>query len=470
MDAFRQYRTWKRARRLGLSQLACLGRHTVAGMICAAGRQADDWSADYRLFARDQWDADELFAPVVRGALHLLPEHAPLVTALDDTSLRKTGRKIPGVGYRRDPMSPPFHVNLVPGQRFVQLSAMIPAGEAPSPARGVPVRFHHQPPVPKPKPSADEDIHKAYRERCRHHNLSTGGRDLIGQLRSEMDHRHDAQGRKLVVSGDGSYTNKTVLRGLPDRTTFIGRIRKDAKLHHLPRADQQPPVGSKRRYGDVAHTPEALRKDDEVPWQSVEAHASGKMHTFRIKEMKPMLWRKAGADLPVRLVVIAPVGYRLRKGGKLLYRQPAFLLSTDLGMPIGELLQYYLWRWDIEVNHRDEKQLIGVGQAQVWSPLSADRQPTFAVASYAYLLLAALRVYGINERGPAIPIPKWQKGNAHRVSTQKLLQQLRSEIWAYAIKRLESDSDDFATTLTATTKSQESELKLAAAAIFARAG
>ena len=38
MDAFRQYRTWKRARRLGLSQLACLGRHPVAGMICAAER------------------------------------------------------------------------------------------------------------------------------------------------------------------------------------------------------------------------------------------------------------------------------------------------------------------------------------------------------------------------------------------------------------------------------------------------
>ena len=51
---------------------------------------------------------------MLRGVLHMLPDNAPLVTALDDTSLRKTGRKIPGVGYRRDPMSPPFHVNLVP--------------------------------------------------------------------------------------------------------------------------------------------------------------------------------------------------------------------------------------------------------------------------------------------------------------------------------------------------------------------
>ncbi len=208
-----------------------------------------------------------------------------------------------------------------------------------------------------------------------------------------------------------------------------------------------------------------------MPWRPVEAYASGKTHTFRVKEMNPVLWRKAGADLPVRIVVIAPVGYRLRKGGKLLYRQPAFLLSTDLDMPIEELLQYYLWRWDIEVNHRDEKQLIGVGHAQVWSRQSVDRQPALAVASYAYLLLAALRVYGINEQGPAIPVPKWQAKNANqRVSTQKLLQVLRSEIWAHAIERLERDSSDFVTAAEPTTKSQESEILLESAAIFARAG
>ena len=471
MDAFRQYRTWKRARRLGLSQLACLGRHTLAGLICASGRQADDWSADYRLFARDKWDADDLFVPVVRGTLNMLPENAPLVAAIDDTGVPKSGRKIPGVGYGRDPMSPPFHVNLVPRQRFVQLSAMVPAGAAPAPARGVPVRFHHQPPVPKPRASAGEEEKKAYRKKCRENNLSTCGCDQIKQLRHEMDHRHHAKNRNLVVSGDGSYTNKTVLRNLPDRTTFIGRIRKDAKLHHLPRPDQQPRVGTKRRYGDIAPRPEELRKDENVPWRPVEAYASGNMHTFRVKEMKPVLWRKVGADLPVRIVVIAPVGYRLRKGGKLLYRQPAYLLCTDLDMPIQELVQYYLWRWDIEVNHRDEKQLIGVGQAQVRSRQSVDRQPAMAVASYAYLLVAALRVYGINEQGPVIPVPKWQAKNMNqRVSTQKLIQVLRGEIWAYAIERLDRNSSDFVTAAEPTTKSQESEIPLEAAVIFARAG
>ena len=81
-----------------------------------------------------------------------------------------------------------------------------------------------------------------------------------------------------------------------------------------------------------------------------------------------------------------------------------------------------------------------------------------AVASYAYLLLATLRVYGMNEQGPAIPVPKWQAKSANqRVSAQKLLQVLRGEIWAYAIERLDTNFSDFVTTAEPTTKSQESE-------------
>ena len=53
---------------------------------------------------------------------------------------------------------------------------------------------------------------------------------MLRSLRDALDARPDTRQRQLLVSGDGSYTNRTVLRQLPERTTFIGRIRKDAKL------------------------------------------------------------------------------------------------------------------------------------------------------------------------------------------------------------------------------------------------
>ena len=70
-----------------------------------------------------------------------------------------------------------------------------------------------------------------------------------------------------------------------------------------------------------------------------------------------------------------------------------------------------------------------------------------------------------------IPVPKWQTKSANpRVSTQKLLQVLRSEIWAYAIERLASDSSDFVTAAESSTKSPESEFPLETVVILARAG
>lgn len=106
-----------------------------------------------------------------------------------------------------------------------------------------------------------------------------------------------------------------------------------------------------------------------------------------------MFWRKGAGRRHLRLIVIAPTGYRLHKRGRLLYRQPAFLLTTDLVSPAEFLIASYLERWQIEINHREEKSALGLGQAQVRHPRSVPRQPALVVAVYAMLLLAALRAY-----------------------------------------------------------------------------
>jgi hypothetical protein len=184
-----------------------------------------------------------------------------------------------------------------------------------------------------------------------------------------------------------------------------------------------------------------------------------------------VLWKKAGGSQPLQLVVIAPVRYRLRKGGKRLYRQPAYLICTDPDRPLGPVIQEYLWRWDVEVNHRDEKQIIGVGEVQVRSPQSVDRQPALAVASYAILLLAAARAFGTGTPRGWLPLPKWQSKQAdERLSTQERIRQLRSEVWAYAIERLIPNSDDFVTTLPPSAKPSEFPLNAASAILHAATG
>lgn len=103
-----------------------------------------------------------------------------------------------------------------------------------------------------------------------------------------------------------------------------------------------------------------------------------------MKTVEAVRWQGTG-NKDVRLVVIRPLAYRPRKGSRLLYRNPAYLLCTDPGLPLASLLQGYLWRWEIELNFRDEKTVMGAGEAQVRESAAVETVPSLIVA---YLLLA----------------------------------------------------------------------------------
>ena len=149
---------------------------------------------------------------------------------------------------------------------------------------------------------------------------------------------------------------------------------------------------------------------------------------MRVKIRHDLLWRTAGLNLTLQLMVVAPLGYRLRKGSKVLYRQPAFLICTDSQMDPQTLLQGYVHRSDIEVNFREEKTLLGVGQAQVRHPESVESLPALQVASYAMLLLSM----SATDSEP-LPPPKWLNYPQHRPTTQRAINQLRGQTWARAL-------------------------------------
>lgn len=430
--SFRSGRSYERAKALALSELVCMGRHTVTGLLATSGRQFRDWSATYRLFSRERVDPQALLDTVRRGVVRELPSGEPLVVGLDDTLVKKSGGKTPGVGWKRDPLGPPFHPNFIRAQRFLQASAALPASGVPSPARMIPIAFAHAPTPAKPSRRAGEWEWHLFRQRMREEGLPRRGAEMVAGLRRSLDSEGEEE-RRIVVVADGGYTNGRMIKNLPDRTTFVGRVRADAKLHRLPQQRSEVRRGRRLVYGDAAPTPEEIRQDDAVPWETARVHAAGKVHDFRIKTVSSLLWRATG-PLPLRLIVIAPLSYRPRKGSRLLYRKPAYLISTDPDLEVAKVIQYYVWRWDLEVNFREEKQLIGMGEAQVRNESSVETAPAFAVASYAMLLLAACRAFGSGEIPGAIPPPKWRESIPKpRATATDFIQQLRAELWGEAL-------------------------------------
>lgn len=418
-----------RIRRHLLCQLLCLGRHTLTGVLGTSGRLFCDWSADYRMYSADRIKPEKLFRPVRQSLTGRLGPTEPLVAALDDTRLRKCGRNTYGVKYTRDPLGPPFHVNFIQAQRFLQISMACAADNGM--ARMIPIDFVHAPAPQKPRRDADEQACARLRQAKREMALPKVGADRLHALRDAMDAEGQGE-RPLWTVVDGGYTNGTFITHLPPRTVVIGRIRADAKLYFLPESSAGKP-GRNPVYGSRAPTPEALRQDTTVPWQRINAFAAGKSHAFKIKTIRPLRWRPAGKKHNLRLIVIAPLGYRLTKHSRMLYRKPAFLICTDPDADIQQILQAYLWRWDIEVNFRDEKSLLGVGQAQVRNPNSVGNVPALAVAAYAMLLTAATNAYGPTGQPDTLPAPKWRRRETLRASTQSLLQHLRHEVWADAL-------------------------------------
>jgi hypothetical protein len=417
---FPQQRTFQRAVRQALGSLVCLGRRCLSRIIWSWGGQHRSWSGEYFLHSRCLWQPQELFAPVLRRALDYCPGRLVGV-AIDDTRLPKTGRCIPQAFYQRDPLSPPFHVNIRLGLRFLQASLLVPLHRvAKVGSRALPIRFEEVSRVHKPGRKAKPEDWDAYKQAVKLHNLSQRFVEMSSHLRLALD-AAGGQKKILVLAGDGSFCNRTCFRAPRDRTELIARARKDAVLcFHAP-------PDSRRFYAADKFTPDQVRQDESRHWKQTKVFYGGKRRKIRYKEVAMVYWQRGAGQIPLRLIVVAPTPYRKRKSTKLYYRRPAFLLTTDLRSSTKQLLQIYFDRWQIEVNHRDEKDTLGVGQAQLWNVTAVPKQPVLVVAAYSALLLASLKAFGA-ERGSAYPIlPKWRR-HAHRPSCLDLIALLRTEM------------------------------------------
>lgn len=417
----------KDARSMALSSIVAFGRKTITGILRSSGRQFLDWTSAYRLFSRERFEMCGTFENISKIALRHFKADEPFVAALDDTVIRKKGRKIPGAGYRRDPMSLPFHPNIIIGQRFIQISACIPPQNPGAPARAVPVDFAHAPSAAKPGKKADESKLREYKIQKKELCLTRQGASRAAELRRRLDRAGRTDPFWLTV--DGGYTNKGMYSNLPERCVLIGRVRKDAALFYPPEPSAERVRGRKPVYGLKAPTPEELRKDESAPWETAPVFAAGKIHELRYKTMENLRHRMSG-ETPLRLIVIAPLAYKLRKNGDTLYREPAYLICSDVKADLGKVIQAYFNRWDIEVNFRDEKTILGTGQAQVRSGSSVELAPGFVVANYAMLLLSAIEMFGVNGMPDVLPLPKWRRTAPNRrASTQDLVSLMRYELW-----------------------------------------
>ena len=199
--------------------------------------------------------------------------------AVDDTRLRKTDRAIPQARYHRDPLSPPFHVNLMRSLRFLQASLLLPLHRrAHASCRALPVRFEEAAPLKKPSRKADTEAWQEYKKMSKLHNLSQRFVHSVAPLRQALDEAGGAA-KLLVLALDGSFCNRTCRRAPRARSELIARARKDARLCF------RAALPSRRFYALSTFTPEQVRQDESQSWKQTKLFYGGKRRRIRYKEV-----------------------------------------------------------------------------------------------------------------------------------------------------------------------------------------
>ena len=412
----RQTRTGERFLTLTLGLLQALGRHTITGVLLGLGHGDRDWSAAYRLFRLVRIDLEVARREVVAGVLRHVPRSQPLVVVLDATQLPRTSRRLVGCGWLKAPRTPAWHPGIHRAQRWEGLSALLPPSRR-GESRTVPLWFF---PAPSPKATLWPG-HPPCRE-------WEAGLCALRWLRATLDDLGRSRQRILAVA-DGSYGVAPLWRALPARVSLLARCAKNRALYALPAPSPPGTRGRRRKYGARGPTP-ADHLHRRHGWQTIPVVVRGRTIPLRVRLTGPWLVKPA-PDQPLFLLVVR--GIKQRRGGRLVQRDPTFLLVSavrgrdgawQVPYPAAALLGWAWQRWEVEVMHRELKAGFGLGEQQAWQPTAALTTIQWVVWTYGALLLAGYRAWGW-DTGP--PAAAWQR--RRRWTARDVAGAVRGELW-----------------------------------------
>ena len=142
--AFNTEDEWRNAGLAAVGDLLNTGRHTLTGALESIGLTASDWNKFYRIYSKGRVDIGLCEKLLVDALVAELPDDAIVLLVIDDTQLRKSGRKIPFAKWLHDKLGPKFNVNLIWGIRFIQISLAVASPDGG--CRCYPVAFFLCPP------------------------------------------------------------------------------------------------------------------------------------------------------------------------------------------------------------------------------------------------------------------------------------------------------------------------------------
>jgi hypothetical protein len=376
--------------------ILCLGRHTITGVLCAAGAVGKKHHTSFHRFFRSAaWEVESLSLWLLGLVMKLLPKDERVFVSLDDTLSRHTGKHIRAASMHHDPLlstrtKAVFHW----GHVWVVLAIVIrvPAWKKTF-SLPVMVRLYRSKKL-------------CAKERRTFQKKTELAAELIARLAAALpEHR-------IAVVADSAYGNASIIKKLPRSVHFIGRSRLDAALYEPPRPGRR---GRPRIKGERVPSP-AARARSAQGWISVDVEVYGRTVTVEIK-LFDALWYVVGGGRLMRFVLVR--GWPGHDFDDVLF-------TTDLSLSAEEIIAGYCLRWSLEVTFHDVKGKLGFEDPQNRTERAVERTAPMALWVYSLTVIWYLTVGKSLPGARLLRLPWYQKAAP---AFSDMLAALRRETW-----------------------------------------
>ncbi|MEM9984885.1 MAG: transposase [Bacteroidota bacterium] len=312
--------------------------HTVAEYIWLSGGIKDrHFSRYYAFLDAVFWPLREsLWCAFYRWLEVFLPS-GDLFILVDDTTRKKSGRKIQGISnYHNQAGSARQEYRVLRGLNFVYLSLRISwQGFSLTLPMGCDVYLK-------------EDVaHKLGRT---FHSRSALARRRLARIGSAMPTRN------ILLCCDGAYATKEMLRDLPEELTVVTRLLVSGAIHEPP-----CPVASILKRGRKPQKGAALPAPKYWPthykdWQAHPTEAGAMIRTAVVR------WPKSYPGKNLRVVVVWRPTLAKSKHPRDKKRHIESFISTNVHHKPKQILAIYKERWAVEIDIRDAYASYGLGK------------------------------------------------------------------------------------------------------------
>ena len=382
----------------------CVGRHTVTGVLRAAGVVGHEHHSGYhRFFSDAAWSADTVGLTLLGLLLSIEPVSGVAELVIDDTLARHTGKHIAAGCMHRDPLlstgkKPFFHfghnwVVLALAVRFLGKTYALP----------VLVRLYRS-------EKLNKQLERPHRKKT---DLAN---ELIQLVAAEFPER------RFRLIGDNAWANCSILRPLPKSFHFVGRARLDASLNARPA--RRSGRGRPRVRGRKVASP---NKRSNGPWKKLTVDISGRPATVQV-QVFDTLWYTVARGRLLRFVLVR---------GWPGHAKDDVLVTTDVTASAQEVITQYCNRWPIEETFGWAKSKLGFEDPQNRTEPAAERTAPMALWTYS-LVIHWYRQWSRRRTQLPFRSAPWYASKT-RPSFADMLATLRRESWTVWISDQAAD-------------------------------